>query len=410
MDPVAAEKHLNDVRDQDWEEILACHELAQEHGLDGDIREKVPRFPVPAPEMPRASCENGRPHQQPEQTSKLLSFPPEIFEKIMAYVVGGKVVHVDSGPLLQDQHRPRCPDHNVCTLRHGPKFYTRICEAQISERSAYQEFKTGYKNIPANDFEEFYVADAHKRHRQCHPWRLRGFDCSKAIQTQYDQHWTAPFHVCRTFYESAFRQFWQNSTFSFAETTTFGRFVSALFPHQKSSIRAINMVIPRRNYVRSDEFDPRAIAGIKGLDTLNLSIHGSLVDDDSSYFEIPPEERLEVDVEIHQTEIQPLLRLQVLDIKHVNVIVYSNEYDYKFDPTQQVDEEDRFDQRYTLKECRKLSQMITFLLTQPAEKRKPLAENDRRIYEMENLLQGLKYAQNVRLCMQQKDLMTMLDD
>ena len=295
-----------------------------------------------------------------------------------------------------------------CILRRGPRFYTRICEARTSERLAWEEFKTKYKTLPANDKEEYYVADPYRRHENCHPWERRSFNCRKVIQTPHDKHRVAPFQVSRTFYEYAFRHFWQTLTFSFADTVTFQQFVSALLPHQRSSIKAINLVMTHFDSWPANDFDPRAIAGLEGLDLLNLSIHGGWLDDDSSYFELPVKERSVKQIDIRRTRVRYLLRLEVLDIKCVRVIVFDNEYYHQFDSDIHDTEDNRFDDRYTLEECRGLAKIIEALLTRPSQERKALAENDRRIHETENLLQGLKYAQDVRRCMQLKDLMVSL--
>ncbi|KAL8966646.1 MAG: hypothetical protein Q9183_003277 [Haloplaca sp. 2 TL-2023] len=309
--------------------------------------------------------------------------------------------------IFSGQHRRMCAPQASCILRGGPQFYMRVCKAKTSERLAWQEFKTRCKTVPANDKEEYYVADTYRRHENCHPWKRRSFNCGKAIQTPPEKHRMGSFQVCRTFYEYAFRQFWQRSTFSFEDTVSFEQFVSALLPHQRSSIRAISLVMTDFDPLIANRFglDPKAIAGLEGLDHLDLSIHGSWFDDDSSYFNLPVKQRSVDQIRIRGTSVRHLLWLEVLDIKCLRVIVYDNEYNHPYDSGIHDEEYDRFEDRYTLEECRGLAKIVEALLTRPSQERKALAEHDRRIQEMENLLVGLKYAQEVRRCMQLKDVM-----
>ncbi|KAL8729754.1 MAG: hypothetical protein Q9181_004899 [Wetmoreana brouardii] len=135
-----------------------------------------------------------------------------------------------------------------------------------------------------------------------------------------------------------------------------------------------------------------------------------MLDESTNYFSAEPENRWADEVDVRKTHAGDLLRLEVLDFKQLRIIIFDNEYDHPYDPQYHDSEADRFNMRYTLEEKRILAKLIKSILMCPAEEREKLAAEDRCIYEMENLLKGLKYAQDVRWQVQREDLIGRLDD
>ncbi|KAL8699668.1 MAG: hypothetical protein Q9201_005875 [Fulgogasparrea decipioides] len=412
MDSNLFEEKLAEQRKRDWEEIARCQNIAKQHGAE---RVTCPEPLFQAPELAVAdealrNLTTGTDRRRPPQTCKLLSFPAEVKLLILSYAAGRQILHIDHAPSLKRRHKRSCPNPAVCHVGRGPEFYVGACAAQVSERTAWKEFWTQSRVVPEDDDQDYYVADAHLRHNHCRPWQHQNFVCASSATLVPDRHLMAAFTVCRELAIHAFETFWQTNTFAFGETASFGRFLSRLSTSQLRSIRKLNIICPHQIPPQPGDFDPSRLVNIERLDTLDLSIHGDMLDENTNFFSAEPENRWADEVDIRKTYAGYFLRLEVLDVKQLRIIIFDSEHDHPYDPQYHNSEADRFNMRYTLEEKRILAKLMKSILMCPAEEREKLAAEDRRIYEMENLLKGLKYAQDVHWQVQREDLRERLDD
>lgn len=335
--------------------------------------------------------------QRPPQASGLLRLPAEILDHILGYVVGHKVLHVDDAESVEEEHLKLCDRHPaICEIGqgHGPHFYLRVCAACVSEQTAWEQFTFGYEEVPDRDEEEYYVADGKERHNRCRDWGDVTLDCTeKSALFNYPDRLTV-FRVCSQLSLPAFEIFWATNTFSFGTTSSFRKLLSSLNDTQKGAIRNINFnfdTAPERM-----DFDPCQLIKLQTLDTLNLCLHSTLLGSVSEMEEEKPDVS---QIDLRKQPVNDILRLEVLDIRRLNVIVYDNEYDYFESPGP-----DQFDLRFTVGEKQYLADIVQRILMAPRQDREVLAWEDRQIFELEELVKGLRLAQDVRWQVQRRNL------
>lgn len=86
----------------------------------------------------------------------------------------------------------------------------------------------------------------------------------------------------------------------------------------------------------------------------------------------------------------------VLRLERITVIVYDHESDNTVG-------DNCFEERFAADEKQELAKLIESTLTAPFAKRKILAKEDREMFELNELLRGLRYAQDVRWRMQRNN-------
>ncbi|KAL8689155.1 MAG: hypothetical protein Q9218_005105 [Villophora microphyllina] len=364
----------------DWHNIVESHRIAK--------RNKIP---------------------EPRERLHILKLPDEIINEIFSFAVGRRILHVNHAETVMTLHvkklRKRCcPHKDLCLLGQGPEFYIHTCEATVSEQAALKEFHSGADIIDDNDDEEFYVADARRRYQRCRVWEQPYFDCRTRLPSEND--FTDAFVVCRRLYHFAFQSFWKTNTLTFVETTSFGFFMSRLLPHQRQLLRLIDIVVPKYHCPQPTDFNPHLLKDIEKLEDLKLAVHGATFDDRLNFF--AEEDHWVGDVDARKTPAGEILRLEVVDIKNISVIVYDNEYDYQYNPTMHEDDSDRFDIRYTVGEKQELADFMHQVLSSSTAERQMLALREQRINEVENLLKGLKYAQDINWQLQRNRFLTHL--
>ncbi|KAL8939960.1 MAG: hypothetical protein Q9216_003066 [Gyalolechia sp. 2 TL-2023] len=281
--------------------------------------------------------------QRRPQKALLLSLPAEIISHILSYIIGGKVLHVDDAETVTKEHAEVCI-HNpaICEIGHGrgPQFILSICVAPMSEQTAWEQFRSGYKEALDYDDIKSYVEDELDRHEICRDWESSTIDCTdKSYVFEYARRFSV-FRVCSQLSVAAFSIFWATNTFSFASSKSFKKLLSNLNDTQKEAIKNVDLnfdAAPRRT-----DFDPCQLMKIQTLDTLNLCLHSSLIVPLSETEEEWPEAS---QIDMRKAPVNAILRLEILDIRHLNVIIYHDESDFFID-----EEHDPSDQRLTMGE------------------------------------------------------------
>ncbi|KAL8920290.1 MAG: hypothetical protein Q9208_006358 [Pyrenodesmia sp. 3 TL-2023] len=95
--------------------------------------------------------------QKNKTDSALLRLPDEILEKILTFVIGDRILHVQYGEYQ--------PSPSSKPLLYGLSH--RICTAEQSEEAAYEDSKYGCPDTPDGQQPEFYVQPYSIRHNQC---------------------------------------------------------------------------------------------------------------------------------------------------------------------------------------------------------------------------------------------------
>ncbi|KAL9027560.1 MAG: hypothetical protein Q9196_003939 [Gyalolechia fulgens] len=349
-----------------WDQVSALQVMAERVDLKGLTRPPPSPRPFRTDNVSRAelsSSGHGFPRpaagsyakhwtqatgvQRPPQASGLLMLPAEILDHILGYVVGHKVVHVDDAKSVEEEHLAIChPNLALCGVcdGNGPQFYLRICVAGTSEQTAWEQFTSGYDEVPDSDNEEYYVADGKHRHSRCRNW-----DSDTLVD-------------CTT--------------------------------SQKGTIRNININVetaPERM-----DFDPCQLMKLQTLDTLNLCLHSRLF---GSALRVDNHKPDASEIDIRKQPVNYMLRLEAVDIRRLNVIVYDSIYDDYHSHGRAP-----YYVRFTVGEKQHLADVVHAILTAPRADREVFAREDRQIFELEELVQGLRFAQDVRWQVQRRNL------
>ncbi|KAL8827444.1 MAG: hypothetical protein Q9170_007010 [Blastenia crenularia] len=390
-----------------WEKVWALQKIAEQVDLDGVTRvtpspRSIRTDHVSQTEGMRSGHGCAQPAvgdynkhwtqmtgiQRSPQASRLLSMPQEIIDLIMDYVIGHQVLHVDKKGVIQEDHVDMCErDQYLCTARLGPAppFLMSICAADISEDEAWSDFQFGYRTVPEKDNEVYYVADGPQRHDRCRRWENDRVDCTKWSALSPYAERLSILHVCSRLSPLAFHTFWTTNTFSFGDVTSFEALLLWLNDTQKAAIRRVNLNfhIPPK----SMEFDPCQIVKLRSLDMLRLCLHTSV------FGFVPNSADGNISVDQLDLRKQPgyaVLRLEVLNVNSLKVIIYDHESEFSR----------RGAGRFNLDEKRQLARAVHSIIMAPEADREVLAREDRQIFELEELIKGLRFAQDVRWQMQ----------
>ena len=210
-------------------------------------------------------------------------------------------------------------------LRHA------VCVANQSEQSAFVEAISGYAVVPEGESPEFYIATCKERHASClmcgdGPMFVREVD-------RLDLHVLG---VCRQLYEEANHLLWATNTFSFEDPKTFEKFFDSLNLAQKRNLTAIHISTDIGSGVWFNSHNQRArwdnhywgkalkssnLNTLRGVQTLHLCINQGFecVSWQAPSFDSDwAEQKLK---EAQQADLESILRLSALSIKHVTVVM-----------------------------------------------------------------------------------------
>ena len=140
--------------------------------------------------------------------------------------------------------------------------------------------------------------------------------------------------VCRQLYEEGNHLLWATNTFSFEDPRTFGKFVGSLNPAQKRNLARIHIgtdlgrlsTYYTTTYQRARHDDSYWGSGLKipnlnmlrGVQTLHLCINQTFEGLPRINGNLSNEELIETNLE---ADVQIILRLRALSLKHVTVVV-----------------------------------------------------------------------------------------
>ena len=234
----------------------------------------------------------------------------------------------------QDRLTSPTADPVSLSVSHGilrPTFRHAICVAAQSEQSAYKDAISGTALVPEGESPDFYVAPCEKRHATCKmcgkgPMVLREED-RQALRVDLNV-----LGVCRQLYEEANHLLWTTNTFSFDDPKTFNMFFGSLNPAQKRNLTSIHISTEiggcggwySSTYQRTrwdssywgSALKMSNLNMLRGVRTLHLCFDQRLESHASGDdFE---EEEIE---NAQQADMEFLLRLRALAVKHVTVIV-----------------------------------------------------------------------------------------
>ncbi|KAL9576526.1 MAG: hypothetical protein Q9212_007025 [Teloschistes hypoglaucus] len=289
----------------------------------------------------------------------------------------------------------------------------------MSESEAYKEFC----NLPSpvsignDDSAEYYVPDVPLRHQDCRPWDRTGTDSDtdsdssdSSIQLP-DWYHLDGFQICGILYDITFAIFWGKMTFSFRNLCDFWKFLSRLSPKQKRQIRSIDITAPSESYHYPSyppEFSLNTLMDMKRLDNFNLALHASWFPDDRHHSN--PKELIG-EMNLRERLGSQILQLEVVDIERVGVIIFDKECDFPHDASRLIGPSfrERFVQRLTLSEKKKLAEFIRKILKAPKSERQAMLKRQQQIDEAENLLKRLRETQIVEWQQQRERVWASID-
>ena len=232
--------------------------------------------------------------------------------------------------LTADPTTPSVGDHI-----DGPAFRHAICVSNQSEQSAYEEAVSGVAVVPDGESPEHYIASCKERHTAC---RMCGN--GPMFLLQEDQRTLRVdlkvLGVCRQLYEEANHLLWATNTFSFEDPRTFGKFFSSLNPAQKRNLTSIHISADigglgshyyTSAYQRARWDNDYWGKGLKhsnlnmlrGVQVIHLCINQGL--ECVSGRGVDPAVAGKVIEKAQQADMESILRLRALSVKHVTVIV-----------------------------------------------------------------------------------------
>ena len=266
--------------------------------------------------------------------SPLLRLPPAIRAKILDYLIGGQVVHV------------QYVQHESGTVEQVPlmgKLRHAICVARETEAEAYARAIRGYHDAnPLSDSKKYYIACCADRHQKCYfTSRTLGLKNLPAEQ-KFD---LAVLSVCWQVYEEACHILWTTNTFSFDDPVSFHKFIASLNTAQLHKLTSLHLsrllVGDQRSTTRlADRIvdhwawtiacDPSRMITLRGLRTLHLCFeqwfdYCNLINTMQDY-----------NRRCIRQDAQPFLQLRILDLERVTVVVADNTAFMKIPGTQAV--------------------------------------------------------------------------
>ena len=301
-------------------------------------------------------------------TSPLLLLPSEVRENILIHLLGDNLIHIKyldihqlhsasiakNEPLrisaTEGDESKHLSSHaaigdsededgsGLSVLAHmiTPLFRHAICVAKQSEQSAYDAFVSGNADIPEGESPEHYVASFGERHAACKmcgsgPMYMLEED-QQALKIDLNV-----LGVCRQLYEEANHLLWTTNTFSFEDPKTFGKFFGSLNAAQKRNLTKIHISADISGtssayttaYQRARWDENYWGTGLKipnlnmlrGVHTLHLCVNQTFEGMSRLFGSLSVEELIETTLE---ADMEIILRLRALSVKHVTVVVSDN--------------------------------------------------------------------------------------
>ena len=222
-------------------------------------------------------------------------------------------------------------------LRHA------ICVATQSEQAAYQEAVAGNAVVPEGESSDFYIPSCIERHANCKM-------CGSGPRFLLDEDLkdlTVDLNVlgvCRQLYEEANHLLWTTNTFSFEDSNSFAKFFASLNPAQKRKLASIHIsadiggtgysyyrtgLSHQASNLQRARWDSNYwgkalkmsnLNMLRGVQTLFVCIRQSF-DCVNRHFGNHTTAGDEVIEEANKADLEPILRLRALSVRHVTVVV-----------------------------------------------------------------------------------------
>ena len=224
--------------------------------------------------------------------------------------------------------------------RHGqaiakPVFRHALCIAKQSEQSAYEKAISGYTVVPEGESAESYIASCKDRHASCAmcgsgPMFVREEE-RQALRVDLNV-----LGVCRQLYEEANHLLWATNIFSFEDPRTFEKFFNGLNPAQKRKLTSIHISADigggawfNSQYQRArwdSHYWGKALKTsnlnmLRGVQTLHLCINQRF---DCVSWHAPSSGSEVAERQLQeglQADLESVLRLRALTLKHVTVVM-----------------------------------------------------------------------------------------
>lgn len=214
-----------------------------------------------------------------------------------------------------------------------PAFRHAICAVNQSEQSAYEEAVSGNAVVPEGESPEFYVASCKERHANCNIDEsgrkfLRKED-RQALRVDLNV-----LGVCRQLYEEANHLLWATNTFSFEDPKTFEKFFGSLNPAQKRNLTSVHISAdigrhgswydsPYQRARWDNNYWGRALNMsnlnmLRGVQALHLCLNQVFECVHYGVGNDPAEQQIE---KAQQADMESILRLRALSVKHVTVVM-----------------------------------------------------------------------------------------
>ena len=216
-----------------------------------------------------------------------------------------------------------------------PVFRHALCVAKQSEQSAYDTAISGHTVVPEGDLADFYIASCKDRHASCAmcgsgPMFVRKEE-RQALRVDLNA-----LGVCRQLYEEANHLLWATNIFSFEDPRTFEKFFDSLNPAQKRKLTNIHISADigggawfNSQYQRArwdSHYWGKALKTsnlnmLRGVQTLHLCINQTF---DCVSWHLPSSETETGERQLQeglQADLESVLRLRALAVKHVTVVM-----------------------------------------------------------------------------------------
>ena len=238
----------------------------------------------------------------------------------------------DDGPKMSNYDLSDTEDELDAYIeaKRAKVFRHALCVAKQSERSAYKTAISGDTVVPEGESADFYIASCKERHASCAmcgsgPMFVRK-DERQALRIDLNT-----LGVCRQLYEEANHLLWATNIFSFEDPRTFEKFFDSLNPAQKRKLTNIHISADigtgawfNSQYQRArwdSHYWGKALKTsnlnmLRGVQRLHLCINQSFncLHPPSSSGEQQLQEGMQADLE-------SVLRLRALALKHVTVVL-----------------------------------------------------------------------------------------
>ena len=216
-----------------------------------------------------------------------------------------------------------------------PVFRHALCVAEQSEQSAYDTAISGHTVVPEGDSADFYIASCKDRHASCAmcgsgPMFVRKEE-RQALRVDLNA-----LGVCRQLYEEANHLLWATNIFSFEDPRTFEKFFDSLNPAQKRKLTNIHISADigggawfTSQYQRArwdshywgKALKTSNLTMLRGVQTLHLCINQTF---DCVSWHPPTSETEAGERQLQeglQADLESVLRLRALAVKHVTVVM-----------------------------------------------------------------------------------------